>query len=82
MYRFVEFIVYILTGENISITLQLHKSTDNMNTTALLSKPWNIFIQTKGPKFFFGLTLVLLCPDIYGVEDVLDQWKYHLILIK
>ena len=28
------------------------------------------------------LTLVLLCPDIYGVKDVLDQYKYHLILIK
>ena len=30
----------------------------------------------------FLLTLVLLCPDIYGVKDVLDQLKYHLILIK
>ena len=28
------------------------------------------------------LTLVLLCPDIYGVKDVLDQEKYHLIVIK
>ena len=29
-----------------------------------------------------ALTLVLLFPDIYGVKDVLDQYKYHLILIK
>ena len=28
------------------------------------------------------LTLVLLYADIYGVKDVLDQYKYHLILIK
>ena len=30
----------------------------------------------------YFLTLVLLCPDIYGVKDVLDQYKYQLILIK
>ena len=31
---------------------------------------------------YINLTLVLLGPDIYGVKDVLDQYKYHLILTK
>ena len=45
--------------------------------------PWNKNYTFKTRCLKHGLlTLVLLCPDIYGAKDVLDQYKYHLILIK
>ena len=74
---------YLLLSYFFVLSLMNHYvPVDHLITLLQFENAWESLHEPFDSLTMKTLTLVLLCPDIYGVKDVLDQYKYHLILIK